>query len=254
MGKFNPGAKSEEVKSFFNEEDSAKGFEDIDSSTMAIPFLKIAQSLSPEMKSNKAEHIQGLELGDIFNNVTQEIYAKEGESIGIIIGQFEHMYIEWLPKRQGFVGYHTPEHAEKIATDLTFGKWKIKENLLQENYVYYILIEGHEHEGVLIMSLASTQIKKAKALNKRLTSYKMKNGKKALPYYLRWSLKTIEEHKDDNDWFGVSVNLIGVIEDEQQYISVKKERKLIENKRVDFAQLEAPVDSHSDSEDEDVDY
>jgi len=237
--------KKEAMKSFFSAEDTAKGFEDIDQSTMAIPFLKIAQALSPEMKENKPEYIPGLKLGDMFNNVTQEIYGKE---INIIIGKFEHGYTEWLPMRKGFVGNHTVEEAISLAEDKTFGKWKTAEgNILQENYVYYVIVEGREEQGVLIMLLSSSQIKKAKKLNKILTSYVMPNGEKAMPYYLRWNVKTVEEHKDENDWYGYSFTCLGLIQNEKQYLAVKEERKLIDTRVVDYSNM---IEDHT-SEDSD---
>jgi len=236
----------EKFEGFFDSQDSAEGFQDINQETMAIPFLKIAQQLSPALKSNKPEFIEGLKIGEFYNSVTKEIY---GDTIEMVVGKFERIYTEWLPGRKGFVGYHSPEEAEDMATEKTFGKWKVGENLLQENYIYYILIGGHEHEGVMIQSLTSTQIKKAKAWNRQLTTHIMPNKQKALPYYLRWNLKTVEEHKDDNDWFGISINFAGLV-DEQQYLTVKQERTMIADKTVDFAQIE---DSSNNAEDEDGD-
>jgi len=246
----------EEVKdqfeSFFDANDTAEGFQDINSETMAIPFVKIAQQLSPAMKESKPEYIPGLKQGQFYNSVTKEIY---GDKIQVVVGKFDRIYTEWLPKRKGFVGYHTPEEAEDLADDKTFGKWKRSNgNLLQENYVYYVVLIGHEHEKVMIMSLTSTQIKKAKAWNRNLTTTVMPNGVAALPYYLRWDLGTVEEHKDGNDWFGVTINFAGLV-DEGQYTLVKEERTMIEHKKVDYAQIEDSSSSNvEDAEDGDVDY
>jgi len=245
----------EEVKdqfeSFFDANDTAEGFQDINSETMAIPFIKIAQQLSPAMKSNKPEYIEGLKLGQFYNSVTKEIY---GTKIGVVAGKFDRIYTEWLPKRKGFVGYHTPDEALALADDTTFGKWKRENgNLLQENYVYYVVVLGHEHEKIMIISLTSTQIKKAKAWNRNLTTTVMPNGVTALPYYLKWELETVEEHRDDNDYFGLSINYKGLV-DESHYNLVKEERTMIEHKKVDFAQIEDNSQSVEDAEDGDVDY
>jgi len=243
----------EEFKGFFDQNDTADGFEGINSETMAIPWLKIAQTLSPAMKENKPEYIEGLKVGDFYNSVTKEIYGSE---VQMVVGKFDRGYVEWLPKRKGFVASHTVEEAEEIATDHTFGKWKIGENILQENYVYFVILLGHENDGVMIMSLSSTQIKKAKAWNKQLTTYIMKNGEKALPYYLKWRINTVEEHKEDNDWYGIAINGQGLITDESLYLAVKDERKLIEHKRVDYAQIDDTSSKvmNAESEDGDVDY
>ena len=63
------------------EKDNLEGFEEINASTMAIPFIKLAQDLTPQMKKSKAEYIEGLELGDFFNQVTGEVYGPHIEFI-----------------------------------------------------------------------------------------------------------------------------------------------------------------------------
>lgn len=229
----------------FDVSDDSKGFEDINSSTVSVPFIKVAQQLSPQLGPNKPEYIKDLKLGDLFNSISGKNY---GTSVNIVIGKFERIYIEWKPNRGGFVSYHTPENALNIATDTTFGRWKHGENDLSENYVYYIMIEGAEEEGVLILSLSSTQIKKAKALNRRLTSTIMDNGQKALPYYLKWKLSSIEEHKDSHSWFGVIFEYEGYV-NETQYNLIREERKTLSSDRVDFKQIDDRNQGHGQIED-----
>ena len=41
-----------------------------DSSEMQIPFIRILQAMSPQLKKREAEYIEGAEQGDMFNTVT----------------------------------------------------------------------------------------------------------------------------------------------------------------------------------------
>ena len=43
------------------------GFENVNASELAIPFLKIASSQTPEVKKGNTKHVEGLEEGMIFN-------------------------------------------------------------------------------------------------------------------------------------------------------------------------------------------
>lgn len=216
-------------------EDNMEGFGDINSSTMAIPFLKLAQDLTPQTKKTKPEYIEGLEVGELFNSVTGEIY---GTHLEVIIVKFERVYIEWLPNRGGFVGYHSPEVAEEMADDMTFGKWKTREgNDLVEYYAYYILINGHEIEGPLVMSLTSTAIKTAKSLNRAMTTHIMANGKRAMPFYLIYNVDSVLQTKGANDFFGYKFSFKEYI-NEEQYALVGTERLALPDKPVDYAQLE----------------
>ena len=229
----------------FNEADSMEGFEDINGSTMAIPFVRILQDLSPQLNKKKPEYIEGAEAGDWLNSTTKEVYGPE---INVIVLKFERIYIEWKPNRGGFVSYHTPENAERLAVDTTFGNWKTKEgNELTENYVYMILIEGHEAEGIVVLSLSSSAIKVAKEWNRLMTTHIMSNGQRARPYYLIWKLSSEYKENDKGAWYQPSIKFVRYI-NQQQYELTGTERKALPSKRVDYAQIEAKQSSLETSE------
>lgn len=221
-----------------NEQLTNQGFEQIDNSTMSVQFLRVAQTLTPALKKNKAEYIEGLEEGCFYNTASRTNYGSE---INVIALQFKKMYIEWLPNRGGFVSSHSIENAERLATDKTFGRWKTAEgNDLQENYVYALLIEGYEHEGPVFLALNSTNIKEAKKWNRMLISTIMSNGKRALPYFLKWKLTTVMQSNDQGEWYSIVVDKAGFINEEQFNIT-NQERTALPDTRVDYAQIEGPA-------------
>jgi len=227
---------------FINEaENTMEGFEDVNSQTMAIPFIKLAQDLTPQVKKTKPEYIEGLDVGQFFNSVTGDIY---GSTFDVIIVKFERIYIEWLPDRGGFVGYHSPEVAESMAQDHTFGKWKTADgNDLVEYYAYYVLISGREEEGPLIMSLTSTAIKTAKMLNRMMTTHMMDMGDgkprmRAKPYYLVYTVEAVAMSKGPNDFYGYKFVFKDYITKTQDLL-ITTERKALPAKTVDYALLES---------------
>ena len=218
-----------------NAEDSFEGFEDINASTMAIPFVRMLQKLSPQLDKRKPDFIEGAEEGDFFNTVTKEIY---GPAINVVVLKFEHIYIEWRPDRGGFVSYHTPENAERLAVDKTFGHWKTVEgNDLAESYVYMIVIEGHESEGVHVFSASSTGIKSARAWNKMLTSQLMDNGERAKPYYIIWTLQQKPMENDQGSWYSFEAIKNRYITPEV-YEIVSNERKMLPARQIDYAAID----------------
>lgn len=229
-------------------EDSFEGFEEVTTQTMSIPFVKLAQQLTPHANKKKPEYIDGLEEGMFFMTPGDILL---GEEFNFIILKFERVYIEWLADRGGFVGYHTPENAANIATDKTFGKWKTAEgNDLQEYYTYYGLIEGREHEGPVIMSLTSTAIKTAKDLNRIMTTHIMDDGNKAMPYYLVFTVEANHIEKGANDWYVPKFRFDHYI-NEKQYEIVTGDRKALPNQQVDFALIEDKSGSNSNKPTED---
>lgn len=225
---------------YFKKEDSAEGFEDITTQTMAIPFIRVLQTLSPQLNKKKPEYVLGAQEGMFFNTVTKQIY---GPAIDVIVLKFDRIYIEWLPERGGLVNYHSPEHAEQVAEDKSvFGAWKTNTgNNLQENYVYFVIVVGKEQEGVAILSLASTGIKIAREWNRLMTTHIMENGRRALPFYLVWTLETEYRENDKGNWYTFNVRTKNYIS-EKQYGQVAKERKMLPSRQIDYSQLASPED------------
>jgi len=217
---------------------SADGFEDINVDTMSVPFIKIANKLSPALDEHKSEYIEGLKEGQFYNSVTNEIYGNELE---VIVLRYEHMYVEWKPNRGGFVDFHTPENAEALAYDRTFGKWKTEEgNELSENYTYLVLIVGKEAEGPHVIVLSSTNIKSAQKWNRMLITHVMENGKKASPYFLRWTISTDYTSNEKGAWYGFKVKPAqGIYINKAQFEVALKEREALPSRRVDYSQLDA---------------
>lgn len=223
----------------FDAADTMEGFEDINGSTMAIPFIRILQKLSPQLNKQKPEFVSGAEEGDWFNTTSKETYGPE---VNVIVLKFERVFIEWKPNRGGFMGYHTPENAERLAVDTSFGNWKTKDgNELAETYVYMVLIDGHESEGIVVLSFTSSAIKVAKEWNRLMITHVMDNGQKAKPYYLVWKLSTEYKENEKGTWYVPKVKFIRYI-NEQQYNIAGNERKALPSKKVDYAQIEAKTD------------
>lgn len=225
----------EAVLKFLHEGDNAQGFEQISSDTMAVPFLRILQPLSPQVQEGADEYIEGAKPGMLFNTVAKIVYGSE---IKVIALRFERVFIEWRPNREGFKGYHSPENAERITVTKEFGAWKTSEgNNLQENYVYMLLIVGHEQEGPLVMSLASSMIKTAREWNRLMITQILPNGQRALPWYMVWNLSTEMRKSEKGMWYVPIVRFDRYIDETQAGIA-RQERKALPARQVDYAQIE----------------
>lgn len=219
--------------------DTLEGFEQIRTETMAIPFIRVLQKLSPQLSKQDPAYVAGAEEGMWFNTLTKEVY---GNQFNCIVLKFERIYIEWKPNRGGFVSYHSPENAEQVAVDRTFGKWKtVDGNDLQENYVYMILIEGHEKEGPCVLSLSSSGIKAAKEWNRLMLTNIMPNGQRAKPYYMLWTIQSKFMKNDQGSWYAPNMAFKDYI-NQEQYSLAKTERLALPSRQVDYAQLSAKIE------------
>lgn len=172
----------------------------VDATTSTIPFVKLMQTLSPEMKKKGAEYIEGAELGMYVNGLTKELY---GECLRVIPVLFEPMYVEWKPNRGGFVARHTIADARKLTITEEFGKWQTAEgNLLIETYMYYFLLPDHLEDGLVAIALSSSSIKPAKMLNTLVTRKFFPNTAKQAPSFVQvYNMKSVELSNDRGDWY-----------------------------------------------------
>ena len=74
--------------------DMAGAGAEFSSDEMQMPFIRIAQAMSPEIKKSDAKFIEGCGQGDIFNNLTQEHWDKGVEIIPCYV---QTKYTEWEP-------------------------------------------------------------------------------------------------------------------------------------------------------------
>ena len=80
--------------------DAGLGRESMSITDMALPYLLILQSLSPQVKKSSPQRVDGAEEGDIFNTVTQELFASE-DGINVIPCAFQKAWVEWAPRDSG---------------------------------------------------------------------------------------------------------------------------------------------------------
>ena len=80
--------------------DAGIGRESMSITDMALPYLLILQSLSPQVKKSSPQRVDGAEEGDIFNTVTQELFASE-DGINVIPCAFQKAWVEWAPRDSG---------------------------------------------------------------------------------------------------------------------------------------------------------
>ena len=69
------------------------GLEEAGADDYAIPFLRVLQSMSPQLKKSDGKYIQGAEEGMFFNTVTESIYDGT-EGVSIIPCAYKKKYIE----------------------------------------------------------------------------------------------------------------------------------------------------------------
>src|SRR5208337_882728 len=79
-------------------QDAGAGFEGIDKESLAIPFLKVLQALSPECNESSDDFIAGAKVGHFFNTVTKESI---GVAVNVIPCYYKRIFNQWGDKKKG---------------------------------------------------------------------------------------------------------------------------------------------------------
>ncbi len=196
-------------------EDAASGLENVGVDDIAIPFIKIAQALSPELKKHdEMKYIEGLHEGDFFNSLDGTAYnGKNG--VTVIPVAYRRTYLEWRPNRGGLEAVHD---SSEILTQTTKGD---RGQLFLENgnqisptgnHYIFILEEDGGHTPAQF-SLAGSQLKKSRKWNAMMGGIKIRSSKGEVftpaTYSHKYHMETAIETYDGNSWFGVDFTLVG---------------------------------------------
>lgn len=183
------------------------GMEGVSIADIGIPFLRILQALSPQVKKGPAR-IDGAEEGDIYNTVTQEV-AKAETGVLVIPCGYKKEWIEWVPRESGggLVQVHKSEAI--LSQTVKGGERGTKDVLPNGNEIvttayHSVLVLGGDGEtSKAVISMSSTQLKKSRAWNGKMSGKKLVIGGNKVPaptFAYVYRLTTVLEERDGNSW------------------------------------------------------
>ena len=197
------------------EQDAGRGIEDATTDDMIIPFIKLAQALSPEVNKREAEYIPGLEQGDFFNSATQEQW-KGDEGLLLVPVTYQRKYLEWTPRAQGggFQGEHDASIMNHAIWDDQDFVYKLDNgNHVEPTATWYVLIVNPETGDTqqAVIALGKSQLKKSRQLMTKLKTVSLKgaSGRRFNPpvFYNVIRATSVPESNDQGSWFGWHLKL-----------------------------------------------
>lgn len=191
--------------------DSGVGFEEAGRDAFAIPFLRILQDLSPQVKPKMGGFVKGAKVGDIFNTVTKACTPLD-TPLRVIPCHFSQRFIEWVPrtKKGGFVAaYDAVRGAQLMQTtqrDATTGRNVLPNgNELMDSREHYVLMLNPDGttEGALI-AMASTGLKVSRRWMAQMRNSTIVIGGKSVPapmFAFSYEMGREEEANDQGSWW-----------------------------------------------------
>ena len=224
MAKSNGKLPAELTAAF--EADSGMGLEDVSTTDMQIPFLRIIQALSPQLKKSAPAFIEGASQGDIFNTVTNKVWGAE-DGVSVLPVHFIQKMLEVVPRSAGggFVGELSADSNEvrQAVRDQDTGMEVLPNgNELVRTAQHYIKIV-HE-DGSLesaILDMKKTQLKVSRKWN-TLIAMQKHNGTTLPSFAKTYTLKSIEDGNDKGSWYSWSIGVGDMVKSIDAYNDCKE--------------------------------
>jgi hypothetical protein len=210
------------------EGDAHAGFENVNTSSLALPILKLMQNGSGEAQKRNQNYVEGAEPGMLLNTVTKKLY-NGAKGIEVIPCHYKLEYQEWADFG---TGSGRPENIydanSKILSETKNEAGK--DRLDNGNYIltvgqHYVLIrDGNSTENALI-SMSSSQGKISRKWNSMMMSitFDGKNGPYTPPSFShKYRLTSVLNSGKGNQWYGYNVTKVGPVEEPALYERAKK--------------------------------
>ncbi len=224
---------------------------DYDTSELQIPFVRVIQALSPQIKKNDAGFIKGASQGDAFNTVTGDYWNGE-EGFEVVPCLQQTKYLEFIPRDQGgggFVGELSADDPNIARATRTGGKEILPNGneLVKSDQHYCMLIGSDGLYQPVIVDMKSTQLSVSRRWKTQIAMLKVKDAQGVLKtpalFGTVWRLTTVEQSNDMGTWYNWSVEKVKMIDDEALLQEAINFRKSIQK-----GEAKAVVEDHDDKE------
>ncbi len=206
-----------------------------DSSEMQIPFVRILQAMSPQLKKRESDYIQGSEQGDMFNNVTMELFT--GEKGIVVVPCFQTVkYLEFIPRDQGggFQGEISATDSVLRKTTRSGAKEILPNgNELVKSDQHFCLVVGEDGmTQPVVIDMKSSQLKVSRRWKTSIGLQKIKHPKtgqmvKPPCFATQWKFTTVEESNDQGTWFNYHIEKVGLVQNRDLMLEAKAFRDSI---------------------------
>ena len=211
------------------EDDAAHGFENVKTTSLALPILKLLQNGSGEAQRRNQNYVDGAEPGMLLNTVTKKLYDG-AKGISVIPCHYKLEYQEWADFGTGSGRPENifPDGADILAQTTKDGSGK--DRLENGNYIltvgqHFVLIVGDDGTEQALVSMSSSQGKVSRKWNSMMMSISFdgKNGPYTPPSFSHsYKLTTVLNSGKGNQWYGYNVVKEGPVKDESLYERAKK--------------------------------
>lgn len=180
--------------------DTERGSEGVSIQDITIPRIQLIQDLSPQLKKNKAEYIEGAEVGMLFNTVTGKLYDK-------VVAVPVFYQLEWVVWKHrdlggGFLGaFDSQAEAVAFAGQHELAQQTVKGEpaieIQDTGQQYCLIIDENDACDEAVISLAKSAQKANRLWN---TMIKLSGGDRFERFYRLTSVEAESQSGEYRTW------------------------------------------------------
>ncbi len=175
---------------------------------MALPFLRIVEALSPQMKKTDPLYNKEADSGDIINTVTQELWGgEEGVAIIPVFKGYEYPMFKLREAGGGFLGMGNAEMFEHSFRD-DRGRDVMKNDpsiqIVRSGTTYVLHLDPETGVATpAIIGCSSTRLRAWREWNTQINMLRVPgpNGAFQPPIFgVVWRMTTLTKSNDEGEW------------------------------------------------------
>ena len=239
--------------------DAGSGLQNVTATDLATPLLVILQGNSPQVKRSDGKYISGAKEGDIFNTMTNAV-VDGTVGLTVIPAYFAKNYLEWKPKRGGFVAMHnadTPLKGQVVMVEVTDQEGHKKlvptlpngNTLVETNHHYALVLNADGSFDPVVIPMASSQLKSSRLWNSLMSKVKLSKSDGSLftpaSYYNTYHLTTKARARDTFSWCVWSVEPAGPTPSRALYEAGKAFERAVSSGAVKIKVEEPAPEAHA---------
>lgn len=186
-----------------------------------VPFIRIIQQLSPEIKKNHEKFIKGAEVGDIYLKGALDPIVKGDDGIVVQPCAFEKCWVEWVPRSKGggFVARHKAKPSDVIEKPNPEDPSKTKlfrrstGNEVIETRYHFVRHEGAPY----VIGFQSTGHTTSREWTNKIKL--LAEGGPIVAFSRKYKLTTKIKTKNDQEWYLFNIADAGWVESEEEYMA-----------------------------------
>lgn len=185
--------------SFMQQGEGYTGFENTYEESFKIPFLKVLNDLSPEIKASSASRIEGAQVGMMCNSATGELYS----SVDVIVLKVDHVLTVWKPNRGGFMGRFPKTDEEKIVARSVGPRKYTKEDNEVNDTMEFLCVNANNPSDMFVITMSVSSFKYGRNFATNLRMLSNNGSPVGVCYAGVWTIKTVLDRNDQNEWYTI---------------------------------------------------